>query len=112
MNLPALLFVGFEGTLRDWERGLLLFVQFHQLLPFGGAGRVFDIQLGRLLGRTALPIQTGDKNIPGILILGDADAIAEPNIPAGLAALAVDMHLSAADRVGRQAAGLEKPCGP
>lgn len=54
----------------------------------------------------------GNRDIPGVLIFGYADPITYPYVLAGLAALAVDMHLAATHGVCGQAAGFEESCRP
>lgn len=112
VDLPALLFIGFMLALGRVLLRLLLFAQFDLLPAFFGTGCVFVVKPGRLLGGTSLLIQIGYPHFPGVLVLGHRHQIADFDVFPRLAALAVDMNLTAVDGIGRQTAGFEKPRGP
>lgn len=101
MNLTALFFVGFMFALGRVLQRLLLFAQFDLLMALCRASRIFVIKPGRFRGRTPLLVQIGYPHLPGVLILGHSDQIADFDIFPRLATLAVDMDLTAVDGIGR-----------
>lgn len=112
VNQPTLFFVGFAFSFGRRLQGILLLLQFDLPPAFFPAGLVFVEQQRRFLGRAALLVEIGDADFPSVLILGHCDHIADFDVLARLAALAVNMNLAAAHGVGGEAAGLEKPRGP
>lgn len=112
MYQPALFFVGLTLAFGRVLQRLLLLMQFHLPLTFADAVLIFLVQQGRFLGGPTLLVQIGDFDFPAVLIFVYPDQIADFDVFARFAALAVDMHFPAIDGVGRQAAGFEKPRGP
>lgn len=112
MDLPALFLVGFMIALGRMQQSLLLLVQLDLLQPLIDTGLVFVVKRRSLLRRTALFIQIRHRNLPTVLVLGDANQIADFHFFTRLATLAVDMYFAAIDCIGGQASRLEKTRGP
>ncbi len=94
------------------QQGLLLLVQLDLFKPLIDTGLVFAVKRHGLFSGTALIIQIGYRKFPSVLVFGDADQIADFHFLARLAALAIDVHFAAANRIAGQTARLKKTRGP
>lgn len=112
MDLTALFLVGLMLALGRMLQCLLLLVYFDLLEPLGYAGLIFVVEQRRLLSRTALFIEIGNPNFPGILIFANGNQITGFDLFSRFTTLAVDVYLAAVDRLGGQSAGFKKARRP